>query len=99
MNRRRFAVTFAVLATVLLGLYYLPGQPAALEQAIPRAYACVAGFFLRAIDPGLRVQGTDLLGGASLRIVKTCDAMDVTILLASALLAWPRPWPRRLLAL
>jgi exosortase/archaeosortase family protein len=100
--RVRFVVSFLTLASLLLGAYYFPygagGVAHALEGFL-HFYASVAGGVLGLFEPGLQVHGQEILGRYSLRIVKTCDAMDVTILLSSAILAWPAPWKRRLRAL
>ncbi len=98
----RFVVVFGLLAVTLLGLYYFPYPEGSTVQrwldAYLRGYAAVSGAILRCFEPTLLVQGQSLIGRFSLRIVKTCDAMDVQILFASAVLAWPGPWLRRLVA-
>lgn len=98
----RFALAFGLTSAILLGFYYFPYP----EQSPVRAwidgflhrYAASAGVVLKFFDPQLTVVGQDIVGRYSLRIVKTCDAMDVTILLISAILAWPSPWKRRIAA-
>jgi exosortase/archaeosortase family protein len=96
----RFAITFAVLCGVLLGLYYFPysegGRVRPVLDGFLHRYAASAGVVLRWFEPHVQVIGQDIIGRYSLRIVKTCDAMDVTILLTSAIVAWPGPWKRRL---
>jgi exosortase/archaeosortase family protein len=100
-NRRwtptvRFAVAFGLLSAVLLGLYYFPHADHT-EKAIDgylRLYARIVGALLRLFEPSVRVVDRMIVGRFSLQIVKTCDAMDVTILLVSAIVAWPGP-PRR----
>ena|SRR5579863_10036914 len=96
----RFAGRFAGLSGLLLGLYYFPHAGGA-EEGIDRFlcfYARVAGAVLRLFEPGLVVEGRTIIGRFSLQIAKTCDAMDVTILLASAIVAWPTRWRRRIAA-
>jgi len=99
---RRFVIGFLVTSGVLLALYYFPYAPGgAVERAIAgylHAYAVVSGGVLRVFERGITVSGADIVGRYSLRLVRTCDAMDVNILLASAVLSWPGPWRRRLLA-
>ena len=96
----RFVAVFGVLAVTLLGLYYFPYPEGSAVRgwldAYLRGYAAVSGSILRWFDPTLLVQGQSLTGRFSLRIVKTCDAMDVQILFVSAVAAWPGPWVRRL---
>ncbi|HTQ47316.1 MAG TPA: archaeosortase/exosortase family protein [Polyangiaceae bacterium] len=93
---------FGVLAVTSLGLYYYPYPEGSAARswldAYLRGYAAVSGSILRCFDATLIVQGQNLTGRFSLRIVKTCDAMDVQILFVSAVLAWPGPWLRRLVA-
>lgn len=95
----RFVVLFGLLSSVLLGFYYFPYPDQSpikpwLDAFLNR-YAASAGFVLRLFEPHLQVIGQDIVGRYSLHIVKTCDAMDVTILLVSAILAWPSSWRRR----
>jgi exosortase/archaeosortase family protein len=99
-SRFRFVLLFGSLSTTLLGLYYFPyPEGSAVKSwldAFLRAYAASAGFVLHWFDPRITVVGQDIIGGYSLRIVKTCDAMDVNILLASAIFALPAPLKRRI---
>jgi exosortase/archaeosortase family protein len=96
----RFALVFASLSAALLSLYYFPyddhGPIKPLIDSLLHGHAASAGFVLRLFQPDVRVAGNEILGAYPLRIVRTCDAMDVEILLASALVAWPAPWRRRL---
>ena len=62
-----------------------------------RAYAATAGAVLRWFDPSVIVHGQDIVGRYPLRIVRTCDAMDVQILFVCAVLAWPTGWRRKAL--
>jgi exosortase/archaeosortase family protein len=95
----RFGITFALLSAVLLGFYYFPyserGSIRPWLDGFLHHYAASAGFVLRWFEPHIHVTGQDIVGRYSLHIVKTCDAMDVTILLTSAIVAWPSPWKRR----
>jgi exosortase/archaeosortase family protein len=95
----RFVVVFGVLALTLLGFYYFPYPEGSAMRgwldAYLRGYAAISGAILRCFEPTLLVQGQNLTGRFSLRIVKTCDAMDVQILFVSAVIAWPGPWLRR----
>jgi exosortase/archaeosortase family protein len=99
---RRFAVAFLTVAATLLAIYYFPhaadGAIARALAAFLHGYTAVAGAILRIFDRGLVVAGDSISGRYSLRLVKTCDAMDVTILLVSAVLAWPGRWRRRVAA-
>ena len=95
-RRVRFAVTFAVCAGVLLTLYSFPyAEHGIAEGGFARylaAYAQITAAFLRLFDPQVHVAGTDIVGRVSLTVAKNCDAMDVNILFASAILAFPARW-------
>jgi exosortase/archaeosortase family protein len=90
---RRFAVQFVVLAGVLLAVYYFPysndSRTKSFFDSYLHAYAALAGGVLHWFEPTLVVRGQEIIGRYSLRIIKTCDAMDTQILLASAILSWP----------
>jgi len=56
-------------------------------------YARIVGSVISAIDSHVVVSGNRIVGPMfSIRIVQTCDAMEVTILLVAALAAFPMPW-------
>jgi exosortase/archaeosortase family protein len=99
---RRFVLMFVVIAGLLLPAYYFPySHGSSIErvfEAYLHGYAVVAGGLLRLFDRGVFVVGQDITGAFSLRLVKTCDAMDVTLLFVSAVVAWPGDRRRRLLA-
>lgn len=94
-----FLLRFAVVAGVLSSLYAFPYSPeAGIHAFIARylqAYASAAGAVVRLFDPGVRVSGAEIFGRYSLSIVKDCDAMDVNILLAAAVVSFPASIARR----
>ncbi len=49
-------------------------------------------------DPTVRVTGTDLVGRFAVRIAENCDAVEVNILFTVAVLAFPRPGRKRVVA-
>jgi len=95
-------VSFALTAVALLSLYYFPYPQGSTMQKMLSSYlhdyAWVSGSVLRLLEPNIVVSGQDILGSYSVRIVKTCDGMDVNILLFSAIMAWPCVLRRRLAA-
>jgi exosortase/archaeosortase family protein len=99
---RRFMIRFVSIAAVLLALYYFPypagGVVKRVLDAYLHAYAVVSAAVIGLFEPGVRVSGVEIVGRYALRIVKTCDAMDVKTLFVAAVLAWPAPWRRRLAA-
>jgi exosortase/archaeosortase family protein len=102
-EQARFVIGFGVIAAVLLGLYAFPYAELGLSETwfngYLSAYARLVGRVLDIFESGLRVEDTLITGRYSLRIVKTCDAMEANILFAAAVLAIPGPWSRKLNAL
>ena len=98
--RIRFAVTFAVVGGALLTLYSFPyAEHGVREDGFSRylaIYARLAGLVLRLFGASVRVVGNDIVGRVSLTVAKNCDAMDVSLLFASAIVAFPARWSRRL---
>ena len=96
----QFAARFGVLAIALLAVYYFPytDRTRAAIEGYLALYARLAAGVLRLFDPTITVAHRVIQGRFSLQIVKTCDAMDVTILLVSAIVAWPGPWKTKLAA-
>ncbi len=98
----RFFLVFGVTAAVLLASYYFPYRSGSTIRHVLdgylRSYAAMAGSVLRIFEPSLVVSGQDIIGRYSIRIVKTCDGMDVNILLVSAIMAWPCAFRQRLVA-
>jgi exosortase/archaeosortase family protein len=101
--RLRFAVIFTVVGGALLTLYSFPYAEHGIREVwfarYLAIYARLAGLVLRIFDPSVRVVGNDILGRTSLTVAKNCDAMDVSLLLASAIVAFPAQWTRRLVGI
>jgi exosortase/archaeosortase family protein len=99
----RFAIFFAAISALLLGLYAFPYQELGLPETwfngYLAAYARLVGRVLGLIESGVHVDGTLITGRYALRIVKTCDAMEANALFAAAVLALGGPWRRKLGAL
>lgn len=87
----------------MLGLYAFPYGELGLSErwfeSYLAAYARLVGHVLGVFEPSVRVDGTLITGRYSLRIVKTCDAMEANALFAAAVLALAGPWRRKLGAL
>jgi exosortase/archaeosortase family protein len=98
----KFVSVFMLTAAALLAIYYFPyAEGTVMKNWISsylHAYAAVAGAVLHWFDASVHVDGQDIVGRYSLRIVRTCDAMDVKILFVSAVVAWPAPWRRKAVA-
>lgn len=97
--RLRFAVVFVAVGGALMTLYSFPYAQLGLREDWFRAYlavyARVTGFVLHLLDGSVRVAGSDIVGRTSLTVAKNCDAMDVNILFAAAVVAFPARWPMR----
>ena len=92
--RARFAIGYVTIAGALFTLYCLPYRELGVSERWFRlylsGYAQLAGAVLGLFEHGVSVSGTAILGRYPLQIVKNCDAIEIEILLASAILAVPR---------
>ncbi len=99
----RYPLIVAAIAVPLLAIYFYPyaenGVVVAGIQSYLSGYAKMVGAAISVFDPHVVVRG-DLIAGRSfsLQIVKTCDAMEVNILLVAALAGFPMSFRRRLAA-
>lgn len=97
----RYPLTVAAIAIPLFVLYCYPyadnGWIAAGIQSYLSRYARMVGLVISAFDPSVVVSGNQILGRIfSIRIVQTCDAMELNILLAAALAGFPMRLGRRI---
>lgn len=97
----RFAISYLTLAGVLFSIYGFPfelfGARADWLSGYLSAYARLAGGVLHWFDRAVVVTGSRIDGRFSLQIVRNCDAIEINILFASAVLAFPAPFKRRVL--
>src|SRR5581483_5351110 len=97
--RIRFAIVFGAVAGLLLTLYSFPYAEHGFREIwfarYLAVYAHLAGWLLHLTDSSVRIVNSDLVGRVSLTVAKNCDAMDVTILFASAIVAFPVRWRER----
>jgi exosortase/archaeosortase family protein len=98
----RFALTFASISLALFTLYAFPFAGGSVVDRFMAeylaAYARLVGFVLGLVEPNVSVEGNIVHAGTSLQIVRSCDAMEVNILLSSAILAYPGVLIRKLAA-
>ena len=99
----RYPLIVAAIAAPLFAVYSYPyaenGAMAAGIQSYLASYAHLVGAVLSVLDAHVVVTGNRIDGRTfSMTIIKTCDAMEVNILLAAALAAFPMPFVRRLIA-
>ena len=100
LTRYRYPLTVALIAAPLFVLYTVPyANQGTLDLAMRRylaGYARMMGAVLSVFEKGVMVTDNQIIGHAfSMRIVKTCDAMEVKILLVAALAGFPMSWARR----
>ena len=99
----RFMLTYALIAAVLFSLYCFPfeffGVTGDWLSPYLAAYARLAGACLHVFEPTLVVVGNTIVGRFSLEIIRSCDAIEVNLLFASAVLAFPAPLARKASAL
>jgi exosortase/archaeosortase family protein len=97
-----YALRFALLTLILFGLYAFPYSEFGLsEQWFMRylhGYAQLAAWGLHWFESSVSVDGATISGRVALTIVKSCDAMDVSLLFLAALLALPGAPPRKCVA-
>ena len=100
---KRFAIAYVAYAAVMFSIYGFPfelfGARNDWLSGYLDLYARIAGGALRCFEAGVAVTGNRIDGRYSLQIVRNCDAIEVNILFASAVLGFPAAWSRRLLAL
>ena len=95
----RFALCYALIAGAAFAIYAFPfelfGARSDWLAGYLHAYARLAGGALSLFDSSVSVSGTRIDGRYSLEIVRNCDAIEINILFASAVLAFPAPFARR----
>jgi exosortase H (IPTLxxWG-CTERM-specific) len=97
----RFAVTFAVCFLLGIGVLLTPPVQIADNQ-FSRALVKVAKGVVVTCGGKALVQGAvlrDPVGGFAVEMRDGCNAVNVTILLWSAVLAFPAPWRMKMLGL
>lgn len=95
----RFALSYGGIAAALFGAYAFPFELFGAKQdwlhGYLAGYARLAGAVLATFDSSVSVNDTVIVGRFPLEIVRNCDAADVNILFASAVLAFPAPLRRK----
>jgi exosortase/archaeosortase family protein len=97
-----YALRFLLLTLVLFSIYAFPYSEAGYSEAwferYLGTYAQIAAWGLHWFESAITVNGATISGRVALTIVKSCDAMDVSLLFLAALLALPGASPRKCLA-
>lgn len=95
----RFVLSYALIAGAAFTLYAFPFELFGAQRdwlaGYLRGYARLAGGVLGLFDSSVQVSGARIDGRYPLEIVRNCDAIEVNILFASAVLAFPAPFARR----
>ena len=98
-----FLTRFLIIGGVAFCVYAFPTELFGSKQDwlnwYLAAYARLAGILLRSFDSSVVVNGNVIEGRFPLQIVRTCDAAEVTILVTSAVLAFPGRARQKLTAL
>jgi exosortase/archaeosortase family protein len=98
----KYALRFAAITAALFAVYCFPyaafGVSERIFEGYLAAHARAAGAIVGWFDPSARVNGTEIVGQFAVRIAKNCDAIEVNILFTAAVLAFPAPWAKRLVA-
>lgn len=94
---RRFLLVFVGIGLLLYGLVYLPPVRAGVIAPFTDSLTEVAGGVIRLFGGQAWVQGNLLsIPGFSVRILDLCNGVEATVLLWTAMLAFPAPWRYRL---
>jgi exosortase/archaeosortase family protein len=98
----RYPFKALAYAAVLFAAYFYPtqegGSAANVVRSYLASYARVVGRLIAAFEPKVTVDGATIHGPLfSMMIVRTCDAMEVNMLLVAALAAFPMSMKRRLI--
>lgn len=95
----QFALVYMAIAGTLFGVYAFPfelfGATHDWLHGYLAGYARLSGAVLELFDSSVSVNDTFIHGRYPLQIVRNCDAADVNILFASAVLAFPAPLGRK----
>jgi exosortase/archaeosortase family protein len=96
----RFALVFCAIAGVASFAYYFPHRAGSFADVCLteylRVYVRCVGAVLGRLDSTVSVSGFDVQGRFPLRIVRDCDGMQINILFAAAVIAFPSTWARRM---
>lgn len=94
---RRFLFTFIGIGLLLYGLAYLPPVRDQVIAPFTDGLTVAAGQLIAAFGGQVWVQGNVLtIPGFSVRILDLCNGVEATLLLWTAVLAFPAPWRYRL---
>jgi exosortase H (IPTLxxWG-CTERM-specific) len=98
---RRGSLAFLARFAALLVVFYVAVALRPVNDAVVVPFtariASVSGGILRALGEPVSVEGTEIRsGGFAVQIENGCNGLETVLLFASAVLAFPAPWKRRL---
>lgn len=94
---RRFLLAFAGIGLLLYGTVYLPPVREWIIAPFTDGLTAAAGGTIALFGGQVWVQGNVLtIPGFSVRILDLCNGVEATLLLWTAMLAFPAPWRYRL---
>ena len=97
MIMRRFLLVFIGIGLLLYGLVYLPPIRDSVIAPFTDGLTAAAGGLITRLGGQAWVQGNVLtIPGFSVRILDLCNGVEATLLLWTAMLAFPAPWRHRL---
>ncbi|MBL8251513.1 MAG: exosortase H [Candidatus Competibacter sp.] len=97
---RRFLLAFIGIGLLLYGIVYLPPVRAQLIEPFTASLTAVAGGLIALFGGQVWVHDNVLsVPGFSVRILDLCNGVEATLLLWTAMLAFPAPWRHRALGL
>lgn len=97
MIMRRFLLAFIGIGLLLYGLVYLPPIRDSVIAPFTDGLTAAAGGLITRFGGQAWVQGNVLtIPGFSVRILDLCNGVEATLLLWTAMLAFPAPWRHRL---
>jgi exosortase H (IPTLxxWG-CTERM-specific) len=96
---RRFLAVFVALLAVSFGFELTPFAQAFIVTPWTDAVARVSGLLMRAFDGSITTSGNVIGSQASsfaVSIEAGCNGLEATLVLVSAIVAFPAPWRHRL---
>lgn len=97
---RRFLLAFIGIGLLLYGAVYLPPVREQIIAPFTDSLTVAAGALITLFGGQASVHGNILaIPGFSVRILDLCNGVEATLLLWTAMLAFPAPWPHRLIGL
>ena len=99
MRRARFLIVFFVLLVLFETPLLVPSVDAYAVQPITRGIAAMSGRVLHGLGERTTTTGTSIVGPCfAVEIKNGCNALEATLFLLAAILAFPSRWRDRLLA-